>query len=42
MLELESYNEVMELLRAIIADQEKLKQQTDEKRKGKLRNLLED
>lgn len=42
MLELESYNEVMELLRGIINDQEQLNQQTDQQRKSKLKNLLED
>lgn len=42
MLELESYNEVMELLRAIISEQEQLNQQTDQQRKDKLKDLLED
>jgi hypothetical protein len=32
----------MELLRGIINDQEQLNQQTDQKRKSKLKNLLED
>ncbi len=42
MLELESYNEVMEMLRAILNEQDELNEKTDQKRKSKLRNLLED
>lgn len=42
MLELESYNELVELLREIVADQQKVLQQTKQKRREKLRSLLED
>ncbi len=42
MLELESYNELVELLRGIVADQQKIQKQTQQKRREKLRSLLED
>jgi len=42
MLELESYNELVELLRGITADQQKLQTETKQKRREKLRSLLED
>ena len=42
MLELESYNELVELLRGIVADQQKVQQETKQKRRAKLRSLLED
>ncbi|MEM8944863.1 MAG: hypothetical protein AAGD11_06730 [Planctomycetota bacterium] len=42
MLELESYNELVELLRGIVADQLEIQQETKQKRKEKLRSLLED
>ncbi len=42
MLELESYNELVELLRGIVADQQKVQQETKQKRREKLRSLLED
>jgi len=42
MLELESYNELVELLRGIAADQKKLQEETKQKRREKLRSLLED
>jgi hypothetical protein len=42
MLELESYNELVELLRGIVADQQKVQEQTKQKRHEKLRSLLED
>lgn len=42
MLELESYNELVELLRGIIADQQELQQETKQKRRAKLRSLLDD
>lgn len=42
MLELESYNELVDLLRAIVKEQEQLRQETQEQRKNKLRRLLED
>lgn len=41
MLELETYNEVVALLRGIIADQDKLNEQTKQRRQEGLRNLLE-
>ncbi len=41
MLELESYNELVELLRGIVADQQKVQQETKQKRREKLRSLLE-
>ncbi|MGI9427687.1 MAG: hypothetical protein ACR2NM_03435 [Bythopirellula sp.] len=42
MLELESYNELVELLRGIVADQQKVQEHTKQKRRDKLRSLLED
>jgi len=42
MLELETFNEVLDRLRTIIALQEKMNLETKEKQKQKLRNLLED
>jgi hypothetical protein len=41
MLELETFNEVLETLRNIIREQEKLQEKTKEKQKEKLRDLLE-
>ncbi len=41
MLELESYNELVELLRGIVADQQEVQQETKKKRRAKLRSLLE-
>lgn len=42
MLELESYNELVELLRGIVADQKSLQEATQQQRRAKLRSLLED
>jgi hypothetical protein len=42
MLELETYNEVVALLRNIISDQEEINRQTKERQKEKLRDLFED
>jgi hypothetical protein len=42
MLELESYNELVELLRGIVTDQQKVQQQTKQQRREKLRSLLEE
>ena len=42
MLELETYNEVLSLLREIINDQEQINRKTRERQKEKLENLLED
>ena len=42
MLELESYNELVELLRGIVADHQEVQQETKKKRRAKLRSLLED
>ncbi len=42
MLELESFNEVLELMRGIIRDHADLKAQTQKQRKAQLRSLLED
>lgn len=42
MLELETFNEVLDLLRAIIKSQEELNQQTRDRQKSKLRDLLEE
>ena len=42
MLELESYNELVELLRGIVADQQKVQDRTKQQRRKKLRSLLED
>lgn len=41
MLELETYNEVVTLLRGIITDQEELNRRTKERQKERLQNLLE-
>lgn len=40
MLELESYNEVLDLLRAMIEDQEKLNDKTKQRQRDQLKNLL--
>jgi hypothetical protein len=42
MLELESYNELVELLRGIVNDQRQLKEKTQQQQREKLRGLLED
>jgi hypothetical protein len=42
MLELETYNEVVALLRGIIKDQDEISRQTKERQKERLRNLFED
>jgi len=42
MLELESYNELVELLRGIVSDHQNLKERTQDEQKQKLRSLLED
>ena len=42
MLELESYNELVELLRAIVSDQQQLQEQTKGERRSKLRSLLDE
>lgn len=42
MLELESYNELVELLRGIVAEQKQLRDQTLEQRRAKLRSILDD
>ncbi|MEO2047472.1 MAG: hypothetical protein ABGX16_12980 [Pirellulales bacterium] len=42
MLELESYNEIVELLRGIIAEQERLNEETKSQQRTRLRSLLED
>jgi hypothetical protein len=42
MLELETYNEVVGLLRGIISDQDEISRQTKEQQKERLRNLFED
>jgi hypothetical protein len=42
MLELESYNEIVELLRGIISDQEQLRERTQQQQKERLRGLLEE
>ena len=42
MLELESYNELVELLRGIVKDQEQLKERTQQEQREKLRGLVED
>jgi hypothetical protein len=42
MLELESFNEALDLLRDIIAAQERVNEQTKQRQKTKLRNLLEE
>jgi hypothetical protein len=41
MLELESYNEVVALLRGIITDQEEINRRTKERQKDKLKSLFE-
>jgi hypothetical protein len=41
MLELESYNEILDLLRGIIRDQEELKERTKQRQREGLRDLLE-
>jgi hypothetical protein len=40
MLELESYNELVDLLRGIVAEQKELREQTSEQRREKLRGIL--
>jgi hypothetical protein len=42
MLELETYNEVVSLLRNIISDQDEINRQTKERQKERLRSLFED
>ena len=42
MLELESYNELVELLRAIVGEHEELGEQTKKERRAKLRGLLDE
>ncbi len=42
MLELESYNELVELLREIVDEQKQLEEQTKKQRREKLRSLLDD
>jgi len=42
MIELETYNEVVELLRGIITDQEELNRRTKERQRERFRNLLEE
>jgi hypothetical protein len=42
MLELETYNEVVALLRGIITDQDEINQRTKERQKERLRSLFED
>lgn len=42
MLELESYNELVALLRSIVADQKELQDQTKQERRQKLRDILGD
>ena len=42
MVELETFNEVVALLRAIVEEQETLNQQTQQRRRQKVRELLED
>jgi len=42
MLELESYNELVELLRGIVREQEQLNDQTKQQRRQQLRGLLDD
>jgi len=42
MLELESYNELVELLRVIVAEQKQLGEQTKQQRREKLRSILGD
>ncbi|NOY28824.1 MAG: hypothetical protein GXP28_01220 [Planctomycetes bacterium] len=42
MLELESYNELVELLRGIVAEQKQLEEKTKQQRREKLRRLLEE
>jgi hypothetical protein len=42
MLELESYNELVELLRGVIAEQEALREETERRQRDRVRDLLED
>ncbi len=42
MLELESYNELVELLRGIVTDQEQIKERTQQQQRQKLRGLLDE
>jgi hypothetical protein len=42
MLELESYNELVELLRGIVNDQQQIKEKTPQPQKEKLRGLIEE
>jgi hypothetical protein len=42
MLELETYNEVLDLLRGIIADQQEINHRTKDRQKERIRNLFED
>jgi hypothetical protein len=42
MLELEGYNELVELLRGIVADQQQIKERTQQQQRERLRGLLEE
>ena len=42
MLELESYNELVELLRGIVTDQQQIKERTQQQQREKLRGLLDE
>ena len=42
MLELESFNEAVDLLREILAEQRRITEQTKHERRQKMRRLLED
>jgi hypothetical protein len=42
MLELESYNELVELLRGIVSDQQQIKERTQQQQREKVRGLLEE
>lgn len=42
MLELETYNEVVGLLRGIISDQEEINRRTKDRQKDRLRSLFEE
>ena len=41
MMELETFNEVLDMLRQIISAQEKISDETKQKQKKKLRDLIE-
>jgi hypothetical protein len=42
MLELETYNEVVGLLRGIIADQQEINRRTKDQQKARIRSLFEE